>query len=236
VSHPREQDSRAPRGCDPGGFFVSGANVNRVVCLVDDFNLYHSLREAERGHGHSLRWLDLSALCSSLLHAVPGRCELAGIVYFSALARHMEAARPGTVARHLRYLDALQATGVETILGHFKRRQVRCPYCGRVRDRWEEKQTDVGIAVRLMKLAATGACERVLVVSGDTDLVPAISEARSTWPARIGVAFPARRANAQLRAVADWTINLDAGSYARHQFPAVVRGRDGTGIRRPSGW
>lgn len=221
MSHPREQDSRAPRGCDPGGFFVSGANVNRVVCLVDGFNLYHSLREVERGHGHSLRWLDLSALCSSLLHAVPGRCELAGIVYFSAPARHMEAARPGTVARRLRYLDALQATGVEAILGHFKRRQVRCPYCGRVRDRWEEKQTDVGIAVRLMKLAATGACERVLVVSGDTDLVPAISEARSTWPARIGVAFPARRANAQLRAVADWTINLDAGSYARHQFPAV---------------
>jgi uncharacterized LabA/DUF88 family protein len=31
-----------------------------------------------------------------------------------------------------------------------------------------------------MKLAATGACERVLVVSGDTDLIPAISEARST--------------------------------------------------------
>ncbi len=142
--------------------------MNRVVYLVDGFNLYHSLREVERGHGHSLRWLDLNALCSSLLHAVPGRCEVAGIVYFSAMARHREAARPGAVARHLRYVDALQATGVETILGHFKRRQVRCPYCGRVRDRWEEKQTDVGIAVRLVKLAATDACERVLVVSGST--------------------------------------------------------------------
>ena len=236
MSHPREQDSRAPRGCDPGGFFVSGANVNRVVYLVDGFNLYHSLLEAERSHGRPLRWLDLSALCSSLVHAVPGRAEFAGIVYFSALARHMEAARPGTVARHLRYLDALQATGVETVLSQFKRRQVRCPYCGRVRDRWEEKQTDVGIAVRLMKLVAVGACERVLVVSGDTDLVPAISEARASWPARIGVAFPARRANAQLRTVADWTVNLDAGSYARHQLPAVIVGRDGTRIRRPSSW
>jgi len=148
----------------------------------------------------------------------------------------MEAARPGTVARHLRYLDALQATGVETVLSQFKRRQVRCPYCGRVRDRWEEKQTDVGIAVRLMRLAAVGACERVFVVSGDTDLVPAIGEARATWPARIRVAFPARRATAQLRAVADWTVNLDAGAYARHQLPRVVAGRDGTPIRRPSSW
>lgn len=87
-----------------------------------------------------------------------------------------------------------------------------------------------------MKLAATGTCDRVLVMSGDTDLVPAINEARLTWPARIGVAFPARRANAQLRAVADWTINLDAGSYVRHQFPAVVTGEDGAVIRRPSSW
>ena len=71
--------------------------MNRVVYLVDGFNLYHSLREVERGHGHSLRWLDLNALCSSLLHAVPGRCEVAGIVYFSAMARHRETARPGTV-------------------------------------------------------------------------------------------------------------------------------------------
>ena len=229
--------TRGPPGvATPGVSSFWGSIVNRTVFLVDGFNLYHSLRDVDRGHGHSLRWLDLNALCSSLLHAVPGRCELAGVVYFSALARHMEAARPGTVARHLRYVDALQATGVETILGHFKRRRVRCPSCGRVRDRWEEKQTDVGIAVRLMKLAATGACERILVVSGDTDLVPAISEARSTWPARIGVAFPARRANAQLRAAADWTVNLDAGSYARHQFPAVVMGRDGTGIRRPGNW
>ena len=210
--------------------------MNRVVCLVDGFNLYHSLREAERGRPRSLRWLDLAALCSSLLHAVPGRSEVAGVVYFSALARHLEAARPGTVARHLRYLDALQATGVETILSQFKRRQVRCPYCGRVRDRWEEKQTDVGIAVRLMKLAASGACERVLVISGDTDLVPAISEARASWPALIGVAFPARRANAQLRAVADWTINLDAGWYARHQLPSAVTGCDGTEIHRPGVW
>jgi hypothetical protein len=61
--------------------------VNRVVYLVDGFNLYHSLREVERSRGHSLRWLDLAALCSSLLHAVPGRSELAGIVYFSALAQ-----------------------------------------------------------------------------------------------------------------------------------------------------
>ena len=173
---PPASRTRGPPGVAilPGVSSFLGANVNRVVYLCRRLlNLYHSLREAERSRGRSLRWLDLSALCSSLLHAVPGRSELAGVVYFSALARHMEAARPGTVARHLRYLDALQATGVETVLSQFKRRQVRCPYCGRVRDRWEEKQTDVGIAVRLMKLAAVGACERVFVVSGDTDLVPA---------------------------------------------------------------
>ena len=80
---------RGPPGVAAPGFSSFwGSIVNRTVFLVDGFNLHHSLR-----------WLDLTALCSSLVHALPGRCEVAGIVYFSALARHMDASRPGTVAR-----------------------------------------------------------------------------------------------------------------------------------------
>ena len=161
---------------------------------------------------------------------------MAGVVYFTALARHMEASRPGTVARHLRYIDALQATGVETALGHFKRRSVRCPICGRSFHRWEEKQTDVAIATRLAKAASAGACERLVLMSGDTDLVPAIRETRGTWATNVGVAFPARRANAQLRQAADWSVNLGAATYARHQLPIALTSPDGRCIERPAEW
>jgi len=229
--------TRGPPGvATPGAFLFLEAIVNRTAFLVDGFNLYHSLRESERDQSRPLRWLDLRALCSSLLHAMPGRCELVGVVYFTALARHMESSRPGTVARHLRYLDALQATGVETTLGHFKRRSARCPICSRSFNRWEEKQTDVAIASRLARAASAGAHERLVLMTGDTDLVPAVREARGTWGANIGVAFPARRANAQLRQAADWSINLDAASYARHQLPFTLTSPDGRCIERPAEW
>jgi uncharacterized LabA/DUF88 family protein len=199
--------------------------------------VYHSLRDAEGQAGQPLRWLDLFGLCGSLAHAMPLRTDPGSIVYFSALARHMERSRPGTVARHLRYLDALQACGIETRLGRFRQHQTRCPSCGRTWGRWEEKETDVAIASRLLRLAAARDFSQVALLTGDTDLVPAILEAKAMRTGlAIGVVFPAARANEHLRSAADWTIRLTAWSYVRHQFPDVVRGPRGQRIHRPTEW
>jgi len=70
-----------------------------VRFLVDGFNLYHSVREVRRTTGVECRWLDIHALCESMLHIIGGGAEIARIDYFSALAHHIEASRPGTVAR-----------------------------------------------------------------------------------------------------------------------------------------
>jgi hypothetical protein len=63
----------------------------------------------------------------------------------------------------------------------------------------------------------------------------AVGDVRATWSTSIGVAFPARRANAQLREAADWTMNLDATWYARHQLPGGLPSSDGRAISRPAG-
>ena len=44
--------------------------MNRVVVLVDGFNLYYSICDAVNDTGASLKWLNLKGLCESLL-----RCE-----------------------------------------------------------------------------------------------------------------------------------------------------------------
>jgi hypothetical protein len=41
-------------------------------------------------------------------------------MYFSAVAHHRELRRPGTVTRQVAYFKALEATGVQLHLGHFK--------------------------------------------------------------------------------------------------------------------
>ena len=71
------------------------------------------------------------------------------------------------------YLEALRATGVETRLGQFKRRQRTCPFCGRRFVTFEEKETDVAIGATMTRLVCDDACDTVVLVTGDTDLVPA---------------------------------------------------------------
>jgi len=61
----------------------------RTVFLVDGFNLYHSLIEAQRDEGGaSTKWLDLRGICKSFLpvagRVAGDRADLERIHYFSA--------------------------------------------------------------------------------------------------------------------------------------------------------
>ena len=211
---------RGPPGvATPGAFLFWGSIVNRTVFLVDGFNLYHSVLDGERALGRSLRWLDVASLCSSYLHALPGDSVLQGIIHFSALPHHLEARRPGVVRRQMRYLEALRTTGVETRLGQFKRRERTCPWCGRRFVTFEEKETDVAIGTVLTRLVCDDACDTVVLVTGDTDLVPALTMGRDRDPGKtLAVLFPYRRASAQLKHVADASFTIKAKTYARHQL------------------
>src|SRR5664280_1831267 len=109
---------RGPPGvATPGAFLFWGSIVNRTVFLVDGFNLYHSVLDAERVVGQSLHRLDVASLCASYLNALPGRSAHPSVVYFTALAHHLERRRPGQRARQMGYLSALRATGVDVRLG-----------------------------------------------------------------------------------------------------------------------
>lgn len=72
--------------------------TNRTAFIIDGFNLYHSVRQASHDLGlgeKGTKWLDIRALCSSYLHVIGGAAQLANIYYFSALATHLEATKPG---------------------------------------------------------------------------------------------------------------------------------------------
>jgi uncharacterized LabA/DUF88 family protein len=213
----------------------------RVSFVVDGLNLYHSLCEVERMSKAKVRWLDLRKLCTSYLHAVRGamgeRVELGRIDYFSALPTHLTTHDPASLARQTAYVTVLRELDVNVTLSRFKQKEVTCPACGNRFKRNEEKETDVAIAMRLMEIAARGEREVAVLVSGDTDMVPAIRAAKRLSPSLvIGIAFPFLRHNAELRAVADFTFSIGQRDVQRAQFPAVVSLPDGTAIPKPSGW
>ena len=219
--------------------------MNRTVFLIDGFNLYHSVRQASDDlGGRSTRWLDIDALCKSYLHTISKDARLEGTYYFSALAHHLTATNPDTTKRHEAFIECLEETGVEVELARFKRKKVkfrvlgdRGDYCAGELRRYEEKETDVAIAVKLLELLFTDSCDTAMLVTGDTDLAPAVRAAQRLFPEKdVRFAFPYRRHNKELKDLAPKSFIIGSGSYSKHQFADPFVLSDGRKIDKPSHW
>jgi uncharacterized LabA/DUF88 family protein len=95
------------------------------------------------------------------------------------------------------------------------------------------------MACAIMELGLTGVSEHIVVVSGDTDLLPAIRRVRALRPSiGVMVAFPYGRLrhNKDLANAASSTITLTQALYLAHQFPNPYVTPDGDSIARPVGW
>jgi len=215
--------------------------MNRVTFLVDGFNLYHSVRLAERDLKASTKWLDIKSLCLSYLpliaNTVKTKTQLVEIHYFSALAAHLEATNPDVTDRHKIFIRCLKSTGILVELSRFKEKQVRCPLCGGCFSKHEEKETDVAMAMKLFELFHNDRCDTAILLTGDTDLGPAVRTANKLFPAkRILFAFPYKRMNRELSKLAPGSFKINRKQYVRHQFPDPFILSNGTKIRKPSKW
>jgi hypothetical protein len=174
-----------------------------------------------------------------MLYLVDPQAVAAGVDYYSALAHHLESVRPGTVARHRLYMAALHAHGVSTHLGLFKPKEIRyhSRTCDVVLRRHEEKETDVAMAAALVEAAGSGACDAIGLLSGDTDLLPALKAARRLKPGLklIGL-FPPYRANRAFRPVVDADFKISPSRLAEHLLPDTVIAADGRALTRPAEW
>jgi uncharacterized LabA/DUF88 family protein len=156
--------------------------MNRVTFLVDGFNVYHSAKEAQVDlGGASTLWLDLQSLLSSYISIFGRDSLLAEIYYFSALAKHIDSKRPGTTKKHENYIDCLRSTGVKIRLGRFKYKTVWCSTCRTNNIHHEEKETDVALSLKIMELFHRDECDTVVLVTGDTDLAPAVRMAADVF-------------------------------------------------------
>lgn len=147
--------------------------MKRISVFVDGFNLYHALL---RFNDNRVKWLDIAALSRRLIF--PQTEQIVSIYYFSAIAHWL----PGPAARHHKYLKALQSSGVKTVLGHFKNKDRGCRACGTTWIGHEEKETDVNIALYMLRGAYRDEYDKALLVSRDSDLVPAVSMVRAEFP------------------------------------------------------
>ncbi|GAA4693439.1 NYN domain-containing protein [Phytohabitans rumicis] len=203
--------------------------MRRVRVYVDGFNLYHGMKAQ---FGRAFHWLDLEALGRTLLR--PGQ-RLDLVRYFTARVREHDAGR----RRQVTYLEALHAfcALVETQEGRFQQKTCRCFACQATWTTYEEKETDVNLAVALVEDAALDRFDIALIVSADSDLCPAIRAVRRIRPgSKIIAIFPPKRHSDELKRTADAVYWLGRDKLRQSQLPPEVITPSGIKLTRPSYW
>lgn len=242
--HPWNCDSlradplQPPAGLGPRGFFLAEPSAGpRVIWLIDGFNLYHSICQAERLHGvDGLRWMNPCLLAKA------GNGPLPPVTYFTATPHHLRELEPETLSAQLAYQRALTALRprVELRHGHFKQQLVRRRGADGVDDKlieWKEKGTDVAVALEAVRLAHGGCFDEIVVVSGDSDYVP-LAElfATSFSPLRLRFAFPMGRTSRALMRLAPGSFGLSVEDYRRARLPQRVMLPSGKFVVCPEIW
>ena len=109
--------------------------------------------------------------------------------------------------------------------------------CGATRQTYEEKMTDVNIAVELLGDAQDDAFDTAIIISGDGDLASPVRAVGERYPEkRAIVAFPPGRNSAGLRSAAEGYLTIGRDMYRDSQFPDRVIKADGYVLARPQGW
>jgi 6-hydroxy-3-succinoylpyridine 3-monooxygenase len=207
---------------------------SRVIVYIDEFNLYYGVLRFSRDN-----WLDIERLFTILRP----HDQLEKIRYFTALSSG------GQSQDQLAYLRALQTLSlVDVVRGRYKKKSVKClvqicsvPDRDRMFGTQEEKRTDVNIAVSMLDDAYQGLCDHLIVVSGDSDLVPAVNMVKTRFPAKQVTVYvpsrnPIRGAAVELRAAADKNRDLPLNLLKIAQLPASIPDGSGGFIRKPVSW
>jgi len=154
------------------------------------------------------------------------------VFYFTAIVRW----KPDNAIRHKNYIKALRWAGVDTIKGRFLEKKVRCHQCGQFYKTHEEKRTDVNIALKLLSDAIEDLYDKALILSADSDLIPAIQAVHKYAPEKkIGVMFPIGRNNYDLKQEADFRVKMPQRLLQECQFPDTIKIGKYI-IRRPDSW
>jgi uncharacterized LabA/DUF88 family protein len=201
---------------------------------VDGFNLYYGCLK-----GTPYKWLDLGALCRTLL---PPN-EIQRIRYFTAKVSAQ--ADPHQPVRQHTYLRALQTVpGLTVHLGHFLTSTTRMPLANPVPDgartveviKTEEKGSDVNLATYLLADAFRADADTFVVVSNDSDLMEPIRLVSQELGYRVGIVNPHQIVSRALqRAGPSFTKQIRRNVLAASQFPAQLHDAHGI-ITKPATW
>lgn len=210
----------------------------RSVIYIDGFNWYFAIFR----HHPEWKWLNIQ----TFFEEVRIDDNVVGIKYFTASVEPKLLVSDKRSRQNL-YLNALRTLPkVRVILGKYQDREVTClAECKQRYDVPEEKKTDVNIAVHMIDDAINGVVDRIVIVSGDSDVEPAAAWIHQKYPKiKMTVYLPAleeeksTRRNDYYESIGANVKFLPLQLLDKHQLPNPVptKSGEGAGFERPKSW
>ena len=201
----------------------------RVAIYIDGFNFYYGLKSK---NWKRFYWLDIVKFFENFLK--PNQ-DLISITYFSAI--------PLEKGKHDRQDLLFSANKLnpkfQIELGRYMPKNKKCSNCGNKQKSFEEKETDVKIAVKMISDVIYDNCDISILVSADSDLVPPINFIREYKPShKIYIYFPPNRFSSNLNSIANNIKKLD-GSFKLFEsslLPDEIELQNGYKIKKPENW
>jgi len=215
-----------------------------VIAYIDGLNLYHAINKFGMPR---LKWCDLNGLANHFL--APGD-KLREVRFYTAQPTHLDA---GVQRRFKDYIRALEATKVTVALGKFTKKENKVPI-DKIKpplivrgDRrtnihyrsYEEKGTDVHLAIDLVGDAYENRYDKALVVSRDYDILPGVEYVLNKFASKIIVlAYPPSNER-------QWRLDpnpygerrklrhIDIKDVAANLLPYELIGKDGAPVKIP---
>ena len=144
----------------------------KVNIYVDGFNFYYGLKDMVK-HKRDWRkfyWIDLVKLFEQFLLEDE---ELGTVHYFTARPKNK-----GKTARQNNLMNCNKVINGDKLKIHYGKYQdksMKCRAddgCGKEFMHWEEKQTDVSLAIKMIEDCHNTDCNKIILVSGDSDFLP----------------------------------------------------------------
>jgi uncharacterized LabA/DUF88 family protein len=206
----------------------------KVIVYVDGFNFYYGLKAISKKDKRwkKFYWLDVVDFFSKML---TDNHELVEVNYFSARFHNVDAAQ----RQELFFSANKLSSKFRLILGKYLKKEMTCNNCGSAIHTYEEKETDVRIATQMINDVHKKRCDITIIVSADSDMMPAIELMRDIEPEhKIYVYFPPLRYSISLSNFCDAEKKLSGykSRFNQSMLPDDVTLPNGIVIKRPANW
>ena len=199
----------------------------RVNVYIDGFNFYYGLKSK---NWKKFYWLDIVKFYE--LFMKPNQV-LNQVYYCTAI--------PTGLPEQKRQSLLFQANKINPkfnlVYGKFLEKNILIN--GEKIKTFEEKQTDVNIAVNLLRNVFNNSCDTSIIVSADSDLVPAIQLAKEINPNhKIFCHFPPERHSVQLGNCSDAIIHLHRyeSRFKQCVLEETIEIKPGIILSKPPNW